>query len=154
MTSAFILLLSIATFGQSTENTERKKIQETADRFSQAYVKGEYQTMASIYTEDAVLMSPGQDMIYGREAIYKFWSRDSTYHQTYHKSTSDKLEVVGDFAFDNGYWYSEATSGGKQWPLASGKYLIIWKRDDKGEWKMYHDIWNNRARNWQKEEDK
>ena len=42
---------------------------------------------------------------------------------------------------------------GKERPLSSGKYLIIWKKDEKGNWKMYHDIWNNRASGWQEKEE-
>lgn len=56
---------------------------------------------------------------------YKFWSRDTAYHQVFHRSVSDKLEVVGEFAFGNGFWYSEAIYKGEQRPLASGKYIII-----------------------------
>lgn len=136
--------------GQS--QAEMKEIQAVANRFSQLYVAGDYQGMANCYTEDAVLMPPGQDMIYGRDAILKFWSRDTTYHQVFHKTKSDKLEVMGDYAFDNGYWYSEAIYGGRKRPLASGKYLIIWKKNSQGEWQMYHDIWNNRAQGWEHRE--
>lgn len=142
-----ILMISITGYGQADQ--DKKTIQKMADQFSQLYVKGDYHGMTDIYTPDAVLMSPGQDMIYGREAIYEFWSRDTAYHQVFHRSVSDSLEVVGDFAFDNGYWYSEAVYKGEKRPLASGKYLIIWKKNERGEWRMHHDIWNNRARGWE-----
>ena len=95
-------------------------------------------------------MPPGQYMIYGRDNIHKFWSRDTLYKQVYHRTESDRLEITGNFAFDNGYWYSKATYDGKERPLTSGKYLIIWKRDEDGDWKMHHDIWNN-PRDWQTE---
>ena len=130
-------------------NDEAKEIHRVADHFSASYVKGDYEAMAKSYTEDAVLMSPGQDMIYGREAIHKFWARDTSYHQVFHRSKSDKLEVIGDLAFDNGYWYSQARVKGKEGSLYSGKYLIIWKKNKEGAWQMYHDIWNNRARGWE-----
>ncbi|MCB0486939.1 MAG: DUF4440 domain-containing protein [Cyclobacteriaceae bacterium] len=150
-------LLTLIIFAAScdavlAQNADQIAIQKAADRFSDAYVKGDYRTMVSIYTDDAVLMSPGQDMIYGREAIYKFWTRDTTYHQIFHKSKSDKLEIIGNLAFDNGYWYSQAEYGGEKHDLYSGKYLIIWKKNEQGEWQMYHDIWNNRARGWEERE--
>lgn len=149
MRIGLLILITTSSFGQSDES---KLIQKVADNFSANYVKGDYKAMADAYTEDAVLLAPGQDMIYGREAIYKFWSRDSSYHQLFHKSKSDKLEIVDNLAFDNGFWYSEAEYNGKKRPLASGKYLIIWKKNEKGEWKMYHDIWNNRANGWEEKE--
>jgi len=141
-----LLVIALPTMGQSI--SDKEAIQRAANSFSSSYVKGDYKAMANVYTEDAVLMSPGQDMIYGREAIYKFWSRDTSYHQTFHQSTSDKLEIVGNLAIDNGFWYSKAISKGKEGQLYSGKYLIIWKKDETGDWKMYHDIWNNRAEGW------
>lgn len=146
----FFASILVAALAHSQGHEE--KIKQTADRFSELYVNGDHRGMAEIYTEDAVLMSPGQDMIYGREAIYKFWSRDTTYHQVFHKSKSDKLEIIGDTAFDNGFWYSQAIQNGKKGPLYSGKYLIIWKKNAKGDWQMYHDIWNNRAQGWEERE--
>lgn len=145
-----ILFLEQHVYSQEQEENSIKKV---AAKFSASYVEGDYQTMADIYTDDAVLMSPGQDMIYGREAIYKFWSRDTAYHQVFHRSVADQIEVIGNLAFDNGYWYSKATYNGKERPLSSGKYLIIWKKDEEGNWKMYHDIWNNRASGWQEKEE-
>lgn len=146
-----ILPLSLNALAQS--EIEVWKIKKVADEFSSSYVKGDYQAMANMYTTDAVLMSPGQDMIYGREAIYQFWSKDTAYHQVFHRSVADKIEVIGDIAIDNGYWYSKADYNGVKRPLSSGKYLIIWKKDGAGHWKMYHDIWNNRARGWQEKEE-
>lgn len=150
---AFLMILLTAssiTFAQSPYEIDA--IQRVADNFSSSYIKGDYTAMANFYTDDAVLMSPGQDMIYGKDAIYKFWSRDPTYHQTFHRSKSDKLEIIGNLAIDNGYWYSKAITKGKEGDLYSGKYLIIWKKNDKGEWRMYHDIWNNRAKGWEEKE--
>lgn len=151
---AFYLLTLPVTIVCQAQSVEKDKIaiQNSASRFSQFYVEGDYAGMANLYTQDAVLMSPGQDMIYGREAIQKFWSRDTAYHQVFHKTKSDKLEIINNLAFDNGFWYSEANYKGEKRPLASGKYLIIWKKNDNGEWKMYHDIWNNRARDWEEKE--
>ncbi|MFZ1806652.1 MAG: DUF4440 domain-containing protein [Cyclobacteriaceae bacterium] len=148
----FIVFIRLTAYSQGSTNDENL-IKKAADDFSASYVKGDYQAMANTYTEDAVLMSPGQDMIYGREAIYKFWSKDTAYHQVFHRSVSDQLEVLGDLAFDNGFWYSQANYNGKERPLFSGKYLIIWKKDEEGNWKMYHDIWNNRASGWQEKEE-
>lgn len=151
------LLVGLALFAgitrlvaQSTLADE-EQIQKAAENFSAAYVRGDYKTMLTHYVDDAVLMPPGQDMIYGKEAIYKFWTRDTAYHQVFHKTKSDKLEIKGTVAFDNGYWYSESVYNGKSRPLASGKYLIIWRKEN-GEWKMYHDIWNNRASGWERKE--
>lgn len=146
--SLFLMILTSAIcYGQ--QNPDELAIEKAAEQFSKLYVLGDYRSMSTVYTEDAVLMSPGQDMIYGREAIYKFWSRDTAYHQVFHRTKSDKLEIIGNLAFDNGYWFSEAVYNGEKRPLASGKYLVIWKKNEKGEWKMYHDIWNNRARGWE-----
>lgn len=148
----FTVFMGLAAYSQGITNDENL-IKKAADYFSASYVKGDYHAMANTYTEDAVLMSPGQDMIYGREAIYQFWSKDTAYHQVFHRSVSDKLEIIGELAFDNGFWYSQANYSGKERPLFSGKYLIIWKKDKNGNWKMYHDIWNNRASGWQEREE-
>ncbi|MEQ8304319.1 MAG: DUF4440 domain-containing protein [Cyclobacteriaceae bacterium] len=152
-----LILFSIPIFGnilyaQSDHGNDREAIKKTAEIFSANYVKGAYDELIDIYTDDAVLMPPGQEMIYGREHIYKFWTRDSLYQQVYHRTVSDRLEIVGDFAFDNGYWYSKANYNSQERPLYSGKYLIIWKRTRDGQWKMYHDAWNNRANGWEETE--
>ena len=59
-----------------------------------------------------------------------------------HKITPIEITVVGDTAYDYGYYEGttlKATAEKSSW---KGKYVIVWKRVGT-EWKMYLDIWNS-----------
>src|SRR3954463_1661957 len=50
-------------------------IQQLDDKFSQAFAKGDFAAVANLYTEDAILLPPGADIVNaGRTGIESFWA--------------------------------------------------------------------------------
>jgi ketosteroid isomerase-like protein len=94
-----------------------------------------------------MILPPNRDIIKGKDAISSYWSFGKDFKQLYHRTIADSIIITGNYAFDCGYWYSEAKRGNNSGPLYSGKYLIVWEKRN-GLWKMYQDIWNNRSGDW------
>ncbi len=143
--TVLILHISIYAFGQESDVEQIKRL---SAEFSGNYMKKDFQKLGEAYTDDAVLLSPGRDIIIGKENIYNFWSAGtSTYVQ--HTIVPEQIIVKGDEAHDFGYFFTQAKNNdGTIGPLLSAKYYIIWARLPGGTWKMKMDMWNTRDRNW------
>jgi ketosteroid isomerase-like protein len=122
------------------------KLAQISEQFSAAYVQGNVEKLVSFYTEDAVIFPGNSDLIRGREAIQKYWTLPPGRTITHHKITSVEVKIMSDFAYDYGYYEVSGSTDGEVWGPAHGKYLIVWKRIEEGEWKMHLDMWNSRPK--------
>jgi ketosteroid isomerase-like protein len=129
---------------------EEKKIidalAQISTQFSAAYVQGDAEKMASLYTDDAVIFPGNSDLIRGKEAIKKYWTLSPGRTITHHKITAVEIKITGETAYDYGYFEVSGRNNGEAWGLNYGKYLIVWKRGSDGVWKMHLDMWNSRPK--------
>ncbi len=131
-------------FGQIAEESLEQEIEAIAKQsrlFSAKMVAGDYEAMLDLYTEDAKIFPGGRAILSG-EDLRTYWipDEDSDYEVTMHQAISQEIKVLGEEAYDWGYYRGQSESNGEvsDW---GGKYVIVWKKED-GEWKMYLDIWN------------
>ena len=108
--------------------------------FEEAAGKGDLESLASLYTKDAVALPPDGPFVRSRDNIKEMWA--SIAQQIGLKSVKLEtvaLEVAGEMAHEVG----EA-----QLTLASGtavvKYVVVWKKAD-GQRRLHRDIWNTKA---------
>jgi len=148
MKSSLVLLAFLSfTFSASSQTytgdeSEIETILALIEGFSKAVMAGDDAAIAAAYTDDAKIFPNNLDIIAGREKIQGYWVKAEGYTTTHHQVTPSEIKIIGDEAYDYGY-YEGATLGpdGKT-STWKGKYVIVWKKID-GEWKIYLDIWNN-----------
>lgn len=128
--------------GQEVLNT----LAQISNQFSAAYMKGDIDKLVSFYTDDAVIFPGNSDLIRGQQAIKKYWTLPPGRTITHHKITSVEIRPLGEFAYDYGYYEVSGTNNGEAWGPNYGKYLIVWKKDKDGVWKMHLDMWNSRPK--------
>lgn len=139
----FLLIASYQVNAQSlTGNPEDiNEILENIKKFSTYYTSGDYGALANSYTSDGVILPPGADIIKGREAIKQRWILPEGVSVPYHKITPAEINVLGDHAYDIGYYEGRTIRKDGSEVSWKGKYLIVWRKED-GEWKIYADAWN------------
>lgn len=113
-----------------------------ANAFSAAYVRGDADSMAALYTEDAAIFPEGTPAIVGREPIRRYWTLPATRRITRHVLLPDRIELRGDIAHDHGRFEISGETDGKPWGPSFGKYLVVWHRGPDGQWRMHLDMWN------------
>jgi uncharacterized protein (TIGR02246 family) len=117
-------------------------IAQSASAFSRALEQGDAAGMADQYVEDATLIPPNGRMITGRDAILAFWTpRNPDFRTLAHSLTTDRLEVVGDVAVEVGTWRQEGQLREEAARESAGRYLVVWRRQPDGVWKMQFDSW-------------
>ena len=122
---------------------EIAQIEELSRRFSAAYVAGDAETMAGLYTPDAVIFPGNSEALRGTDAIRRYWMLDEGERVTMHRATPTEIRIDGDHAYDHGVFEIAGTRNGQAWGPSHGKYVIVWRRTPQG-WRMHLDIWNTR----------
>lgn len=124
---------------QSAE--DEASIRHAATAFSAAFETGDTTSLGNLYTEDALLLAPG-DTVRGRTAIRRYFRPREGGRPFDHQLIADDLQVHGDVAIDRGRWIQEfeLEDGGTN--RFSGVYLVVWRRGADGRWRMSYDMWH------------
>ena len=143
--SFFFLLFVLHVQSQNLigDEDEMNSILTNIENFSQLVMNGDYRGIGEAYTEDAKIFPSNKEIITGREAIAAYWELPEGTRISYHKIFPEEIKIIGDEAYDFGYYEGKTLRDGKEsrW---RGKYVIVWKKVD-GQWKIYLDIWNRVA---------
>lgn len=119
----------------------RAAILAASAAFSRAYVYGDMETLAGLYTEDAVLLPPGR-VVRGREAIADYFAPSPGRRNLSHSMRPDDLRIHGDTAVDSGTWTNVWQVDGGEPRRAEERYLVVWRRGDDGRWRIEYDMWH------------
>lgn len=134
-----VLALSLPSLQVLAKSETQTAIEAQNRALSAAVAKGDAGDIAALYARKAEALPPNGPIAKGRKAIRKLWQSalDSGVKGI-------KLETTGMFdhgdAADEEGRYTVFGANGK--PMDTGKYIVIWKRDD-GVWRLYRDIWNS-----------
>jgi uncharacterized protein (TIGR02246 family) len=145
---ALIAAISSTAYAGSKGNDEnvreaRAAIEAANTRFSEAFARGDAKALAAMYTSDAIAFPPDSEMIPGNEAIGEFWkaTRDSGVQSA--ALTTVDVGRSGDVAYEVGTVSLTIRPAGKEQTTALAKYVVVWKRQTDGSWKLHRDIWNS-----------
>ena len=121
----------------------RAAIEAANTKFSEAFARGDAKALAGMYTPDAIAFPPDSEMIRGNEAIGNFWktTRDSGVQSA--TLTTVDVGRSGDVAYEVGKVSLSIQPVGKEPTTTAAKYVVVWKRQSSGSWKLHRDIWNS-----------
>jgi uncharacterized protein (TIGR02246 family) len=114
-------------------------IAEGYKTFEEAYHRGDADTISRMYTEDAEWLIPEAPIVRGRQAIAQAWKRILGSGGNNVRVDIGEVQESGDWAYEVGRFTTSASDGSI---LNAGKYIVVWKQDSTGEWKIHRDIFN------------
>lgn len=133
--AALLLLPPPAALGQEDE------IEAAGRRWEEIYETRDPAALAALYTEDALVLPPGGEIIEGRDALTA-WLRGAMASGAAAITTETvDIEVAGRLGFRVATY---RVFGAGREILDRGKALEVWKLVD-GRWQVYRDIWNSSA---------
>lgn len=96
---------------------------------------------SAMYADDATVMFAGQPDVSGRTAIREALGgmmQDPNFALQF---AARKIEVArsGDLAYDTGTYTLTMTDAKKQKSTEQGNYVVVWKKQDGGTWKVVID---------------
>lgn len=144
-----IVLLLLAIFLESCQRGSAESEVDALNRLQtqvdSAIIAGDTERYLTLLTDDAVLMPPNGPAVIGKDAV-RTWNHEMSRQFRFQEYASrDDEVVVGD------EWaFRRATA---DWTLIStadaravrdvGKFIIIYRRQGDGSWKVARDIWNS-----------
>jgi uncharacterized protein (TIGR02246 family) len=122
------------------QNSVRTAIEEGGRRLGAALTAKDFAAVAALYTVDGQVLPPDGPIVGGgRAGIADFWKAADAGLGL--KSASLKTLEVGLAGPDTAWEVGEALL-----ELASGparvKFVVVWKKDADGQWRLHRDIWN------------
>jgi ketosteroid isomerase-like protein len=99
----------------------------------------------SWYDEGASILIPNVPTATGREEIRKAWAQMFAIPGFNLAPKTTKVEVAGsgDLAYAQGLYEFSATDPGGAPVTDRGKFVVVWKKQPGGAWKIVADIWNS-----------
>ena len=119
---------------------DMKKILEDLDTgYNEAFNRGDAAGCAAFFTDDVVLLAPGQPMTRGKKAfIETYQSRMDNSTGGTHRNNLVEYGVEGDMAYQIGTYAISGTD-----PVEQGKFVNVLKRQADGTWKVAVTIFNS-----------
>ncbi|MCI0693058.1 SgcJ/EcaC family oxidoreductase [candidate division KSB1 bacterium] len=144
----FMLGLSLALLSCTKPETfdvaaVRKAIEAGNAKWVEAFNRGDAAGVAALYTDNAALLPPNSEMIQGRQGIQNFWNGGFQMGLKDAALTTVDVGGNGDTAFEIGKYTLKIQPAGQEGMSDSGKYVVVWKRQVDGTWKLHADIWNS-----------
>lgn len=143
---AGVLVLAIPSRVMGSDDPTAKAqaaIEKATAAFEAAFEAGKPEALAMMYTEDAIVFPPAAEMVKGREAIAALWKETMGSGVKKVDLVTLDVGVSGDLAHETGTVVLSITPEGKGSITVSAKYLVVWKRQADGSWKIHRDIWND-----------
>lgn len=137
------LFVSAPAFAADPAAEARAAIEAANAKFSEVFARGDAAALAALYTADATLLPPGETMLEGSAAIGEYWKKSHDSGVASAKLTTEQVERDGDVAIETGKVELVVRAPGKPEAKAYAKYLVVWKLQADGTWKMHRDIWND-----------
>ncbi|HUS55429.1 MAG TPA: DUF4440 domain-containing protein [Thermohalobaculum sp.] len=128
---------------ETTEVQGLGGVAATSAQLEDAFSRGDAAGLAKLYTADAILMAPNYPQIKGRRAIEGLWQKFFDAGVTDMDRTTLELDVKETRASEVGKFSLTAPDGTGGRVTATGKYIVLWRQDGDGVWRLHRDIWNN-----------
>lgn len=126
---------------------DRAAIDSVYHRFSRAYTLLEADSVADLYTEDALYLPATGDVIRGRPAIRANF--DNFFRSVGESGSRLRISFVtldrrtgGDLAYDVGYYTLESGPAGMIPTVSRGKFTTVWRKGLDGVWRIHVDAFS------------
>jgi len=146
---ALALCLALAAIGCSSAGAgsaaDRAMIDRLRRAYAEAYSAGDVERTLGMYSADAVLMPQSQPAMTTPSAVRTYLKQSFDQFRIELLLSSEEIVFVGEgFVYDRGRYSlrAQARAGGSVTEDV-GKYLVLWRRQDDGSWKIERDIDNS-----------
>ena len=112
-------------------------------RYVAMFNAGDASGFAKVYDDDATLMPPNAAALQGQPAIAEWWQGGWKAGVRNVKLATTELFPHGNEATEVGTYSLDLQAPDGTVSHDHGKFMVLWKRNAKGEWKWHRDIYNS-----------
>lgn len=109
--------------------------------WSAVFAKGDAAGLAANYVEDAIVLTPADSRLEGREAIADYWGRVLADGQQLSLAV-EAANLTGDSLYQSGLWTVEVKNAEGRPVYGGGNFVRVLDRQKDGSWKIRLETWN------------
>jgi uncharacterized protein (TIGR02246 family) len=121
----------------------RAAITQANARFQEAIGRGDAEAIAALYTESAQVLPPNGAPVQGPADIRAFWAGAIQSGIKGGRLETLDVETGGDIAVETGRYQLILQPPGGAQMTDEGKYLVVWRRQADGSWKLHRDMFSS-----------
>jgi uncharacterized protein (TIGR02246 family) len=121
-------------------SAQKAEIEAVNAKWIEFFSKGDFASVASLYTTDATAFPPGSAMVKGAAAIEAKW-KSAAENVSDPKLTTLDVKSLGPAAAREIGTFSLKMKGPTPQEV-TGKYVVVWEKVGN-DWKLAADIWND-----------
>ena len=143
--SLFILFSStiiIQSCSDKGVKTDEKLIHSQNAMYLEAYNSKNAAGVAALHTDDVFVMPPNFPIVKGRGAVQSALAEEIQAGGQNMVFTTIAMNVEGNYAYEIGQYTMTIDPDEKSAINDTGKYIVVWEKQNNGEWLMKADIWN------------
>lgn len=124
---------------------ENDPVRDGHGRFMEACRCGDVDAIVSLLAENCVWMPTNETSLYGRgEAREWFEEYFADFRITVLSETEREVTRIGDWAVERwAYTVAIEPLGGGERIRDDGRFLVIWKKESDGQWRIFQFIFNS-----------
>jgi uncharacterized protein (TIGR02246 family) len=148
LTRPVLAAVAVLVFGSSgvaqpaKDGAVRAAIEKQNAAFSAAFARGDAAALAAAYTDDAIVLPPDAEMVRGKAGIEALWKGLISAGAKSLALTTVDVQSSGALAVETGTGILKIQPSGAAEQTQSAKYVVVWKRQADGSWKLHRDMWN------------
>ncbi len=106
-----------------------------------AFNSGDTDALASLYTEDAIVVPPSLEILDAQEEIKNYWANQYMEGTDNFQIQTINLRIHGDVIYQTAVWVATVTSNGVATDF-DGEMTNVMSRQQDGSWKIKLQSWN------------
>lgn len=142
LSARIVALALLAASTAFAADPNRARIEKLGKQFADAFNKGDVAAVAALYAEDAIAFPPESEVVKGRAAIEAMWKGTRDMGVQSIEFTVWDVQASGTFLVETGKATLSVAGAGAAPATVAVKYVVVWKKQKDGGWKISHDIWN------------
>ncbi len=128
----------------TNEANDIAALDDLRGEFIAAYNGGDATTLATLFTEDGMVMPANASAANGKEAVQSFYQAHFEQFTGTLAVSPEEHEVADDWAFERGSYALTLTPKAGGTPTDDeGNYLLISRRRPDASWRIARHIWNS-----------
>jgi uncharacterized protein (TIGR02246 family) len=138
-----LFLISSCAPQKKQPTASREDIEKAASQFWAAHERGDAESMATMSTEDVLIMAPNADDLRGRLAVKQAMAQVfSTMKITDFVIQTREIEICDSTAYELATYTENLNFTGKPPQPVRGHYLLVWKRQPNNSWLVHRNLFN------------
>jgi len=146
------LLVAVLALGACSDSRDSAETEVAASTFELGQMNRDFaaalnakdaRAAAALYTEDAMLIPPGEPIVRGRQAIEEYW-RGAIESGGVREVSVETIDAAssGSLGYETGNFKLTATGPDGNAVIDTGRYVELLRREPDGTWRSTHGMWN------------